>query len=253
MERITTGSISRTSASDTAKALCSKPSVVIQTLKTNRAATIDGTPDEHVDHEGGDPGQPAAAVLDEVDRDHQPERHGDDRGDERLDEGAVDRVVDAAAELLGQDAAQRVASTSRRTITAREPLTITSTSTHTSGTSAMRNAQRDQQPWRPVFLIRRPELIGLNVGVPAGRASVLPVPVSVPVAVLMPCTFPPAIARAMRVDDEGQDEQHETGGDVGAGRQRLAELRRRRGDLRGEGVAAVEQLNVRRRSTRCAG
>ena len=44
MERTTTGNISRTSASDTAKALCWNPSVAIHRLKMNSAATIEGTP-----------------------------------------------------------------------------------------------------------------------------------------------------------------------------------------------------------------
>ena len=42
--RTTTGSMSSTRASDTAKALCGNPSVAIQSANTNSAATIDGTP-----------------------------------------------------------------------------------------------------------------------------------------------------------------------------------------------------------------
>ncbi len=40
----TTGSINRTSASDTANALCGNPSVVTHSAKMNSAATIEGTP-----------------------------------------------------------------------------------------------------------------------------------------------------------------------------------------------------------------
>ena len=43
-----------------------------------------------------------------------------------------------------------------------------------------------------------------------------------------------------RVDDEGEHEQHQAGGDVGAGLLRAVELAGAAGDLRGEGLAAVE-------------
>src|SRR5436305_180202 len=49
-----------------------------------------------------------AAVLGDVDRDEQPERHGNETGQQDLLESADDRVVDAAARRERTDAGHRV-------------------------------------------------------------------------------------------------------------------------------------------------
>ncbi|CAI7629210.1 unnamed protein product, partial [Penicillium discolor] len=60
----------------------------------------------HVDEERDGLGDLAAAVLDEVDRGHQTDRHGDDRGRQRDEDRAPDGVHDTAA--VTDDVAHRV-------------------------------------------------------------------------------------------------------------------------------------------------
>src|SRR5207248_4629981 len=60
-----------------------------------------------VDEEPHRSGQPAAAVLDDIDRGDDPERDGDDAGYEHLLDGPHDGVVDAAVGVEGSDTAHR--------------------------------------------------------------------------------------------------------------------------------------------------
>src|SRR5690606_27018082 len=68
-----------------------------------------GDPGHDVDEEPDDPGEPPArAVLDQVDRGEQADRHRDERGEQHLLEGADDGVVGAAPGVPRPDAAHGV-------------------------------------------------------------------------------------------------------------------------------------------------
>src|SRR5690349_11243300 len=130
-------------------------------------------------------------------------------------------------------------------VTAYQPRSITIHNTQISGTSATPNEPR-KKIVAALLVIRRRKLSGLNTSTLTGRSSASTL-MSAGLSRRASSVDLAAGDRAgERVDDERQDEQRESRRDVRPGRQRRAELRRRRGDLRGERVAAVEQRPVTR-------
>jgi hypothetical protein len=94
---------------------------------------------EDVDHEADDPGEPAAAVLHEIDRGQHPDRHRDQRGDQALDQRALDGVDGAATLAPGGDALLGVGPP-RRVEDQVAALDCDSHRIHTSGMTAMAKA-----------------------------------------------------------------------------------------------------------------
>ena len=68
----------------------------------NSAATMEGTPAITSTMNVVARASAAAAVLDQVHRRHQPERHGQHGGHPGLHQRPVERVINPAGELLGQ-------------------------------------------------------------------------------------------------------------------------------------------------------
>ncbi len=74
----------------------------------NSAATIEGTPASTSTMNVVARASAAAAVLDQIHRRHQAQRHGQDRGHPGLHQRPVERVINPAGELLGQHTLQRL-------------------------------------------------------------------------------------------------------------------------------------------------